>query len=157
MVIGCFFWVAIFGAHVIFGVIPTTTGLFDTNNAHRNWILTKWYISTCEVWFIRVSHNTVTFCGTLKYNLNILTYIRHAKVLFKYFNLYYRLKHLNSTWRATECNWIWQNLASMHRATFGNMTILSNNSIIASWCIMLGKSRHTVVCHAAQENGRAQT
>ena len=35
------------------------------------------------------------------------------------------------------CDWIWQNPASTHRATLGDMAISSIDCIIASWWIML--------------------
>jgi len=39
----------------------------------------------------------------------------------------------------TICDWIWQNLASMHRATLGDMAISSIYCIAASWWIVLKK------------------
>ena len=50
---------------------------------------------------------------------------------------WYLFHSLNS--QILKCEWIWQNLASTHRATFGDKVILSNNYIIASWWIMLKK------------------
>jgi len=38
-----------------------------------------------------------------------------------------------------KCDWIWQNLASMHRAMLRDMAISSINYIIAPWWIMLKK------------------
>ena len=57
------------------------------------------------------------------------------------------------------CDWIWQNLASIHRATFGDMAMLSNNCIIASWWINILKKWSTclLACIHSIPNWRWKT